>query len=293
MKKIGFLGMGVMGLPIAINLVKKTGLTIRGFDVQQDKRDFFKEAGGIPVDEPMEIYTSCDIIMTCLPTHDIIVDTIEGAIKNGKHGNIIIDLSSTAPNIIAKLNKAAEMVGMSLLDSPVSGGEPGAKAGTLAIMAGGRKEIFDEVKNILECIGNPVYTGQSTTGSVTKLVNNLIGGAMLAAVAEGYSFAAKAGLDPEVLYNATKTGFLGGLMYDNKVPKLINRDFEPGARIAVHRKDIINAKQYAHELGVDIPLTDVVLHIMDWMDDNGMSNIDQIGMVKYYEKKMNTLIEKK
>jgi 2-hydroxy-3-oxopropionate reductase len=293
MKKIGFLGMGLMGLPMAINIVKGTGQSILGSDVIQEKKEIFKEAGGIPVDDPMEIYTSCDVIMTCLPTHSIIVDTIEGAINNGKTGNIIVDLSSTAPNIIEKLYTKAKEAGMELLDSPISGGEPGAVSGTLAVMTGGSKEAFDDVLPILKCIGKPVYTGKSKTGSITKLVNNLIGGAMLAVMAEGYSFAAKAGLDMEVLFNATRTGFIGGPMYDNKIPKLIERDFEPGARIAVHRKDIINAKQFAHELNIDLPLTDVVLHVMDWMDDNGMINMDQIAMVKYYEKKMGTFVEKK
>ncbi|HEY8891516.1 MAG TPA: NAD(P)-binding domain-containing protein [Clostridium sp.] len=293
MKNIGFLGLGLMGLPIAINVVKGTGQSILGFDVMQDKKDRFKEAGGTPVDDPMEIYTSCDIIFTSLPTHAIIINSIEGAIKNGKPGNIIVDLSSTAPNIVTKLNDEAQEAGMELLDSPISGGEPGAKNGTLAIMTGGNKEAFDEVLSILECMGKPVYTGPSTTGSITKLANNLIAGAMLVAIAEGYGFAAKAGLDPEVLFRATRTGFVGGPLYDDKIPKLINRNFEPGARIAVHRKDIINAKNYAHELGIDLPLTDVVLNVMDWMDDNGMINIDQIGMVKYYEKKMDTVVQKK
>jgi 2-hydroxy-3-oxopropionate reductase len=292
MKKIGFLGMGLMGLHMAINIVKGTGQSILGFDVVQEKKDIFKKAGGTPVDDPMEIYTSCDVIMTCLPTHSIIIDTIEGAINNGKPGNIIIDLSSTAPNIIEKLYALSKEAGMELLDSPISGGEPGAKSGTLAVMTGGNKEAFDEVLPILECIGKPVYTGKSKTGSITKLVNNIIGGAMLVALAEGYSFAAKAGLDVEVLFNATRNGFIGGPLYENKIPKLIERDFEPGARISVHRKDIMNAKQLAHELSIDLPLTDVVLHVMDWMDDNGMINMDQIGMVKYYEKKMDTLVEK-
>jgi len=293
MKKIGFLGMGLMGLPMAINIVKGTGQSILGFDIMQDKKDLFRKAGGTPVDDPMEIYISCDVIMTCLPTHAIIIDNIKGAIKNGKPGNIIVDLSSTAPDIISKLNAEANEAGMDLLDSPISGGEPAAKTGTLAVMTGGNKETFDEVRPILEYIGNPVYTGPSTTGSVTKLANNLMAGAMLVAMAEGYAFAAKAGLDPEVLFSATRTGFIGGPLYDNKIPKIINRDFEPGARIAVHRKDIINAKHYAHELNIDLPLTDVVLHVMDWMDDNGMINTDQIGLVKYYEKKMDTFVGKK
>jgi 2-hydroxy-3-oxopropionate reductase len=114
----------------------------------------------------------------------------------------------------------------------------------------------------------------------------------LVAIAEGYAFAAKAKIDLQTIFDATRAGFVGGPMYDNKVPKLINRDYEPGARVAVHRKDILNAKHYAHKLGVDTPMTDVVLHVMDWMNDNGHINEDQIAMVKYYEDKMGVTVGK-
>ena len=145
---------------------------------------------------------------------------------------------------------------------------------------------FDEVKPLLECMGHPVYTGGPASGSVTKLVNNMIAGAYLVAMAEGYAFAAKAGIDLQTTFDATRCGFAGGPLYDNKIPKLIVRDYEPGARIAVHQKDIHNAKNYAHKLGVDLPMTDVVCHVMDWMEDNGYVNEDQIAMVRYYEAKM-------
>jgi len=180
--------------------------------------------------------------------------------------------------------------GMSLLDSPVSGGNPMAQAGTLAIMTGGDKEAFEAVKPILSCMGTPVYTGETGSGDVTKLVNNLIAGAILAAIAEGYAFAAKAGIDLQTTFDATRCGFAGGPMYDNKVPKIIRRDYTPGARVAVHRKDILNAKHYAHKLGVDLPVADVVLRVMDWMNDNGHINEDQAAMVKYFEDKMDVTV---
>lgn len=112
-------------------------------------------------------------------------------------------------------------------------------------------------------MGTAVYTGGPGSGDTTKLVNNMIGGAILVAIAEGYAFAAKAGIDLQTTFEATRGGFAGGPLYDNKVPKVLNRDFEPGARIAVHRKDILNAKHYAHKMDVDLPLTDVVLQVMD------------------------------
>ena len=284
--KIGFLGLGVMGLPMAKNLVKKSGCEVLGFDVAQNRLDEFAAAGGTPVKEQTDIYKQCDIIMQILPTHAIIRKSVEDAVRYGKRGNIIIDLSSTAPDIIQDLYKA----GMYLLDSPISGGNPMAIAGTLAIMTGGDKEVFESVKPLLECMGHPVYTGGSGSGSVTKLVNNMVAGAYMVVIAEAYAFAAKAGIDLQTTFEATRGGFAGGPVYENKVPKLIKRDFEPGARVAVHRKDILNAKHFAHHMGVDTPMTDVVLRVMDWMNDNGHIDEDQIAMVKYYEDKMDVTV---
>ena len=288
--KIGFLGLGVMGLPMAKNLIKKSGCEVLGFDVAQSRLDEFAAAGGTPVKEQTDIYKQCDIIMQILPTHAIIRKSVEDAVHYGKRGNIIIDLSSTAPDIVLDLHKKALDAGMFLLDCPVSGGNPMAIAGTLAMMAGGEKEAFDKAEPLLSCMGHPIYTGGSGSGSVTKLVNNLIGGAELVAMCEGYAFAAKAGIDLQTTFEATRCGFVGGPMYENKVPKIIHRDYEPGARIAVHRKDILNAKHYAHKLGIDLPMTDVVLHVMDWMNDNGHIDDDQAAMVKYYEEKMGVTV---
>ncbi len=286
MKNIGFLGMGVMGLPMAINVMKKSGCPVKGFDVSEARMQAFRAEGGVTADA-REIYESCDIILQILPTHEIISDSVKKAIKHGKPGNIIVDLSSTAPDIILDLHKQALDAGIFLLDAPVSGGNPLAIAGKLSIMAGGEREAFEAAEPVLSCMGQPIYTGASASGSVTKLVNNMIGGAILVAYAEGYAFAQKAGIDLNTTFEATRTGFLGGPCYENKIPKLINRDYEPGARVAVHRKDILNAESYAKTLGIELPMTDLVLKVMDWMNDNGHIDEDQVAMVKYYEDKMN------
>ena len=288
--KIGFLGLGVMGLPMAKNLIKKSGCEVLGFDVAQSRLDEFAAAGGTPVKEQTDIYRQCAIIMQILPTHAIIRKSVEDAVHYGKRGNIIIDLSSTAPDIIQDLYKTVREAGMYLLGSPISGGNPMAIAGTLAIMTGGDKEVFDSVKPLLECMGHPVYTGGSGSGSVTKLVNNMVAGAYMVVIAEAYAFAAKAGIDLQTTFEATRGGFAGGPVYENKVPKLIKRDFEPGARVAVHRKDILTAKHFARHMGVDTPMPDVVLRVMDWMNDNGHIDEDQIAMVKYYEDKMDVTV---
>ena len=149
--KIGFIGLGIMGKPMAKNLLKKSGCEILGYDVMEKQREGFIAAGGT-VAEPEEIYKTCDVIMQILPTHAIIRDSVEKAVKFGKPGRIIVDLSSTAPDIIQELYKLAKDAGMYLLDSPISGGNPMAIAGTLAIMTGGDKEAFEEVKPLLECM---------------------------------------------------------------------------------------------------------------------------------------------
>ena len=151
MKKIGFLGLGVMGLPMALNVLNKSGCPVIGFDVAQKQKDAFQKAGGTVTDDPVEIYKTCDVIMQMLPTHATIINSIEQAIQYGKPGNIILDLDSTAPEILLDLYPKVEAAGMHLLDSPVSGGNPMAIAGTLAIMTGGKKEIFEELPSA--CFG--------------------------------------------------------------------------------------------------------------------------------------------
>ena len=286
MKTIGYLGLGIMGYGMTSNLIDKSGTTVYGFDPVPALRERFEQRGGKAVSNAEELYRTCDIIFMCLPTNAIVKATITDIMNTARPGTIIVDMGSTSPYVIQELHATALEKGFHLLDSPVSGGNPMAIAGTLAIMTGGDEEAFQAVKPLLECMGNPVYTGSAGSGSVTKLVNNIIGGAGLVAYCEAYAFAAKAGINLQTTFEATRCGFAGGPQYDNKIPKLIKRDYEPGARVAVHRKDILNAKHYAHHLGVDMPLTDVVLMVMDWMNDNGHIDEDQIAMVKYYEDKM-------
>ena len=291
MKTVGFVGLGVMGLPMAQNLIAKSKLKVIGFDVVAEKMKLFQEFGGVPGENLEQVYREADILIQMLPTHAIIRDSIEKAIAFGKPGNIIVDMSSTAPEIIQELYAKAKNHGISLLDSPVSGGDVLAQKGALAIMVGGDKESFDQVKDILSCMGNPVYTGKSGSGSLSKLVNNMMVGASVVGLAEAYAFAEKCGLDLQLLFDATHTGFVGGPMYESKAPKIISRDFAPGARIAVHRKDIINACNYAKQLGIDLPMTEFVLQVMNWMDDTGKIDEDQSALVKYFEESMDVCLE--
>lgn len=287
MKKIGFIGMGIMGLPMAINLVNKGDISVTGFDVVESKRKIFEENGGVSVDDTDVIIKSCDIIFLCLPTNDLVKLNIQKIIDAGKKGTVIVDLSSTSPNVIREMYPKCREGGISLLDAPVSGGEAGAIAGTLAIMCGGDKDVFDEVETFLHCIGKTAtYMGSTGCGAVAKLANNMIVGCNIGAVGEALAFAVKAGLDPTTLYNAIKDGFAGSAVLDSKAPKIISRNFDASARIAVHQKDLKNAVKLAEELNIEIPLSKMILEYMNEMEEDGKVNEDHCAIAQIYEKRM-------
>lgn len=293
MRKIGFIGMGIMGLPMAINLVKNGNLSVTGFDVVEEKREIFNKNGGTSTDNTEDIIKSCDIIFLCLPTNDLVKTNIQQVINTGKKGTIIADLSSTAPNVIREMYPKCEEAGIELLDCPVSGGEVGAIEGTLAIMCGGDKEVFDKVEPLLHYIGKAVtYMGGTGCGAVAKLANNMIVGCNIGAVSEALAFAVKAGLDPETLFNAIKDGFAGSAVLNSKAPKIISRNFEASARIAVHQKDLKNALNLAEELNVEIPMSKMILDYMNEMEADGKVNEDHCAIARIYEKRMDIEIKK-
>lgn len=278
---------------MSLNLLKKSDYPIIGYDVFKEKRSIFKVNGGISPDHADEIYQTCDIIFLCLPSNDLVKSSIHEVIEKGKKGTIIVDLSSTSPTLIREMYEKARQAGISLLDSPVSGGEPGAIAGTLVMMCGGDKGVFDEVNPLLHYMGSSVtYMGTSGCGSVAKLANNMIAGCYLGAMSEGLAFAVKAGLDPEKLFCAIKDGYAGSPIFKVKTPKIISRNFEASARIAVHQKDLKNAIKLAEELDIEIPMSKMVLDYMNEMEDLGMVNEDQCAIVKIYEKNMGVEIKR-
>lgn len=292
MKKIGFIGMGIMGLPMATNLLKKSGCDITGFDVFEAARERFAQAGGKTATDADEIYCNSDVIFLCLPKNELVESTVLEIIQKARPETVIVDFSSTAPGIIRRLFPKVQEAGMQLLDSPVSGGETGAVAGTLVVMTGGEKAAFDAVEPLLHCVGgNVTYMGASGCGAVAKLANNMIVGCNLISVGEAYAFAAKAGLDPAVLFSAIKDGFAQSAVMDLKVPKILSRDFTASARIAVHYKDMKNAMNLANEMGVEIPMSAIVLDCMKRMEEDGLIDEDQCALVKVFEKDMGVTVK--
>lgn len=292
MRKVGFIGLGIMGLPMATNIMNKSGCDVTGFDVMEAARERFVANGGKVTANADEIYAESDVIFLCLPKNELVDSTVREIIAKAKSGTIIVDFSSTAPGVIRTLFPLVKEVGMELLDSPISGGEAGAIAGTLVVMCGGERETFDKVEDLLHCVGSTAtYMGSTGCGCVAKLANNMIVGINLVAVGEAYTYAAKAGLEPTVLFAAIKGGFAQNAVMDMKVPKILSRDFSPSARIAVHHKDIKNAMQLANEMGVELPLSAVVLDHMNRMEEWGMIDEDQCALVKVFEKAMNVEVK--
>lgn len=292
MKKIGFIGLGIMGLPMATNLAKKKTISIIGFDVVEDRRKTFEKSGGIATEDIEAIIKSCDIIFLCLPTNGLVKNSIKKIIDTGRKNTIIVDLSSTSPEVIREMYIECKNNNIDLIDSPVSGGEIGAIEGTLAIMCGGDKKVFNEVEELLYLIGKTVtYMGGTGCGAVAKLANNMIVACNIGAVAEALAFAVKAGLDPTTLFNAIKDGFAGSAVLNVKAPKIISRNFEASARISVHQKDLNNAIELARKLNIEIPITKMLLDYMNEIEQDNMENEDHCAIAKIYEKRMNIEIK--
>lgn len=289
--KLGFIGLGIMGLPMAKNLLKKSKMEVVGFDISKERNNLFSESGGTIAKDIKEISNSCDIIFLSLAGNQLVKNIISEIIDNAKENIIIVDTSSTSPIVIKEMYEKAKSKKIGLIDAPVSGGDIGAIEGKLVIMAGGDKEVFDKIEPFLLYMGSKAtYMGAAGNGSIAKLANNIIAGCNIAVIAEGLAFAAKAGLDTTTLFNAIKDGAAGSHMLNVKAPKMIAHDFSPNARMAVHQKDLKNAMELAESMGVEIPISKITLDYWNEMEEKGCSDEDHCCLSKIYEERMNARI---
>jgi len=284
---IGFIGLGIMGKPMAKNLLK-AGYELLVFDVVEGPLKEVVAAGAKAATSPKDVASQCEIIITMLPNSPHVKKAIlgkDGVIEGVKSGSIVVDMSSIAP--LASQEVAAELAtkGVELLDAPVSGGEPKAVEGTLAIMVGGKQEIFDKVKDILLKMGaSAVLCGDIGAGNVTKLANQIIVALNIAAMSEALVLATKAGVDPEKVFDAIKGGLAGSTVLNAKAPMVLQGNYKAGFRIELHIKDLQNALDTAHEIGAPIPLTSQVMEMMQAMKVDGKQTEDHGGLIQFYEK---------
>jgi 2-hydroxy-3-oxopropionate reductase len=194
-------------------------------------------------------------------------------------------MSSISPIVSRELSQKLEEKDVEMLDAPVSGGEPKAKDGTLSVMVGGKKEVFDRSVPVLKAMASSVvHTGSIGAGNVTKLANQIIVALNIAAMSEALVLATKAGVEPELVYKAIRGGLAGSTVLDAKAPLVMDRKFDPGFRINLHIKDLGNALDTSHEIGVPLPLTAAVMEIMQALKVDGMGENDHGSLIRYYEK---------
>lgn len=295
MSKIGFIGLGIMGKPMSKNLLK-AGYDLVVCDVVKAAVDEVVAAGAKAAPTPKAVAEQADIIITMLPNSPHVKQVVlgeNGVIEGAKSGAIVIDMSSIAPLVSREVSAKLAEKGIEMLDAPVSGGEPKAIDGTLSVMVGGKQEIFDKCYDVMKAVaGSVVRTGEIGAGNVTKLANQVIVALNIAAMSEALVLASKAGVEPDLVYQAIRGGLAGSTVLDAKAPLVMDRNFNPGFRINLHIKDLNNVLETSHEIGVPLPLTAAVMEMMQALKTDGMGNFDHGSLVRYYEKMAQTEVKR-
>lgn len=285
--KIGFIGLGIMGKPMSKNLLK-AGYDLVVCDVVKAAVDEMVAAGAQAAATPKAVAEQADIIITMLPNSPHVKQVVlgeNGVIEGAKKGSVLVDMSSIAPLVSREVAGKLAEKGIDMLDAPVSGGEPKAIDGSLSVMVGGKKEVFDKCYPIMKTMaGSVVLVGDVGAGNVTKLANQIIVAINIAAMSEALVLASKAGVEPDLVYQAIRGGLAGSTVLDAKAPLVMERKFEPGFRINLHIKDLNNVLETSHEVGVPLPLTAAVMEMMQALKIDGKGNDDHGSLVRYYEK---------
>lgn len=295
MSKVGFIGLGIMGKPMAKNLLK-AGIDLMVCDLNEQAVKEVVDCGAQAASYH-EIGENCDIVFLILPNGDISKSVLfdeDGVAQTLTAGKIVCDMSSVTPVESKECFEGLARIGVGFVDSPVSGGEPGAVNGTLAFMAGGRQEDFDKLMPYYEIMGSSaVLIGDSGSGSVTKLANQIIVNNTIAIVSEAFVLATKAGADPVKVYEAIRGGLAGSAVLDAKIPMIVERNFVPGGKISINHKDIKNVVNTAHAIDVPIPYSAQLYEILQTLKIHGHMNDDHGGIVQYFEALADVQVKKK
>lgn len=286
-ERIGFIGLGIMGKPMALNLLAAGyPLTVRSSN-ENTLREFASRGAAI-VESPAKVAKGADVVITMLPGSPEVEEVSlgpGGIIEGGRPGFIHIDTSSIDPITTLKIAGAYSEKGISMVDAPVSGGQEKAQSGTLSIMAGGDEAAFDRCRDILQAMGGDVvHVGDSGAGQMTKLVNQSIVAVNMAIVGEALCLGKKAGVDPRKIFAAIRGGLAGSQCMTDKAPRMFSGDYTPGGKMFLHVKDLQNVMAAAREYDVRMPLTQAVMDMMMDVVRDGGAEIDHGGVAKYFEK---------
>lgn len=292
--RIGFIGLGIMGKPMVRNLLK-AGHELTVYDVIPSSIEEIVGAGASAAASGMEVAQRCDVVITMLPNSPHVREAVtceNGILAGARPGLWYVDMSSIAPGVSQEISALCAQKGVRMVDAPVSGGEPKAVDGTLAIMAGGDREVFEALKEdvLLKMGSSAVYCGAIGAGNTVKLANQVIVALNIAACAEALTLAKMAGVDPQVVFDAIKNGLAGSTVLNAKAPMMMHGDFRPGFRINLHIKDLTNALETAHALGAPMPLSASVMEMMQTLRADGRGDEDHSSLSNYYAKLSNTPI---
>ena len=283
--KIGFIGTGLMGFPMAKNLLDKS-LDLNVFSRTIEKAKPLEKIGAKISNSLSEAVKDVDIVITMLTDDDAVEKVLsdQGFQENLKKGSIVVDMSSIKPKIAIKYGNLLREKGINFLDAPVSGGTIGAEQATLAIMVGGDQKVFDQIKNVLKVMGNPTLVGPIGSGQVSKLANQIIVGVTIGAVAEAITLCEKAGVDGNKFIKALAGGFADGKILQNHGKRMINKDFSPKGKVSTHLKDMNNILECAGDFNTQLPISNLIKDMFKSLVENGNDNDDHSALYKEIER---------
>lgn len=292
--KVGFVGLGIMGRPMARNLMA-AGYELVVHNRSRAVVEELESEGGEAAGCPREVAERCAVTITMLPdspdVHEAVLGA-DGALAGASKGDLLIDMSTISPVVAREIAEAAEEQGVAALDAPVSGGETGAIEGKLSIMVGGREETVERARPIFEAMGTPTHVGEAGAGQVTKTCNNLVVALVIQAVSEALVLGSKAGVDPDRLMTALSGGLAGSKVMEVKRSNFLEHDFAPGFRVELHKKDLGIALDTARLHGVPLMLTPIVDQMLAALQVAGRGRDDHSVLLAAVERAAGHVIGK-
>ena len=284
--KVGFVGLGIMGAPMAANLIG-AGFALNVYNRTPGKCEALERLGAKAYPKPSKLASASEVVVTIVsdtPDVEAVLFGENGLAEGLEPGSVLIDMSTISPTRTVEFAARLADQQVDMLDAPVSGGDKGAIAGTLSIMVGGKQEAFNRCLPLFEAMGkNIVYTGPNGNGQKTKLVNQVVGSLNLLAMIEGLRMAEKAGLDPQRTLDAVGAGAAGSWMWTHLGPRVARRDFAPGFMIRLHQKDLRLAAEFARDLGIDMPGTALSHELFTEALQKGLGEQGNQGLYKLWE----------
>jgi 2-hydroxy-3-oxopropionate reductase len=294
-RRIGLIGLGLMGTPMAKNLLK-AGYELSVHDINRKAVDEVVGLGAKGDSSPKEVAASAEAILLSLPGDSEVEEVIlgkDGILEGGRPGSVLVDMSTISPLTAKRMAEALQKHGMEMLDAPVSGGQEGAREGSLTIMVGGKPDVFERMHPVLQKLGkNVTHIGGHGAGQVAKAANQIIVGLTIEAVAEALVFASKAGVDPEKVRKALLGGYAQSRVLELHGRRMTDRNFEPGGKVRSHKKDIEIIMSVARELGMCLPGTALLSHLWNAVAGQGGLDWDHSSLVKALEVMSQTEVKR-